>query len=367
MILIKKINAKLKKMKKIIYLIGVFGIVFIACNKNNDIVVSADDAPDIEVSFNTNLVEQEGSEDFLKTTGDYDRPTDCPAYITGIEITADNQAYHLIPDIVETYPFEDVDDGVTESITMTVKAGINHFSAVTTTNVDTTFNGRTQYFVPRLDHTLPEYDELIERAEFYGKELLEDDPEGSVYEGFPLHAVYATEQDVSQEISFTTNNPVDLDLLPQNGRVNIIMECNEESRNFLGFGVWTTLYDANDQVLTTIDDYWNKIDPGIPGDTRDEPDPIALFGVHSIDTTAAVWYFNMDQMIDGTYVNVKVAKRAQTSNTADDWVYILDEDIDVEQGKNITYLIYFNGELPVTASFSATMTPFSNTYGTTDL
>ena len=355
-------------MKKIIYLIGALIIVFTACNKNDGISIdNPDNVPSVEVAFSPTLVGgEENSESFLKST-DYDRPATAPAYITGIEITADNQAYHLVEDIVGTFLFEDTDDNIAEPMTMDVKAGINHFSAISTSDVDTIFWGHTQYFSPKLDITDPNYDELLERATFYGTELLKDSNlTNSTYDGYPLHALYATEQVVSQEISFTTNNPVDLDLLPQNGRVNVIMESNPESSN-LGFGVWTTLYAADSTQIFTTDNYNVKVDSLAQGDRFDYPDPIAQYGVHSIDTTAAVWVFNMDQMVDGTYINVQVAKRAKTSTTSDDWVYILDDNIDVEQRKNKTYLIYFNGESAVTAGFSATMTPFTNTYDTTEL
>ena len=195
-----------------------------ACN-NEEVQQPASEM--VEVTFNTNITTGSFSEDLIKTSTLYDRGT-APAYISGVNITADNQddlTYGTVDSTFNFVAFSDADgdgvhDGGTgEPLSMGVKHGSNLFEATSITD-------NSPVFLPLLDHFSTKLEPggtLEEKAIAYSAQLLID---------YPLYAKYTGE--TTQDIIILGQNNVGLSLAPVNGRVNIVFETEVDNGGTYG-------------------------------------------------------------------------------------------------------------------------------------
>ena len=91
------------------------------------------------------------------------------------------------------------------------------------------------------------------------------------------------------------------------------------------------------------------------------PDPV-ISSVTVLETNdfAGGFIFNQAEMIEGTYVNVKIEKAPRDNDTDDNWVPV-DSEINIftRPGANYTHLIRFDGEGTSEAGFGLTFNPIT--------
>ena len=377
-------------MKSKILFLSIFAVLFAACNNESDTLMPED--MKVQATFYTNL-ESGTSSSYFGTKTDVDRPDSAPVEITGITITADNTKLEgdwlqdangawyqtAYPDVVETFTFETVDDGTPEPITMEVGVGNTIFTAVSTTN-----STAGVFYEP--DFAAKQSGDLITRAQNYT---------GDLQTAQAIYVEYATQ--VYRNVQFNTNwfdnivangyslagvpagltleellvvrdvrndllefwysgyfalwpGYVDLHLSPRTGRTQIVFDSEVD----LQFQITAVLYDDNDTPDDDSDDV-------ILDDQKDaNGNQISLS--HSVLANASAIIFNTADMVDGTYVQVTVEKRA---TDADPWTEVpTDINIPTQAGHNVTGVINFTDEAVVNASLSLTYTPeFSDVNG----
>ena len=277
-----------------------------ACN-NEEVQQPASEM--VEVTFNTNITTGSFSEDLIKTSTLYDRGT-APAYISGVNITADNQddpTYGTVDSTFNFVDFEDSDgdgihDGATgEPLSMEVKYGSNQFKATCSTPVSLSiFEALDDHFPTKL---LPS-GTLEEKAIAYSAQLLID---------YPLYAKYTGE--TTQEIKLAGQNNVDLLLSPVNGRVNVIFETEIAANT--GAPYYLTVDLLNEQ--------------GTRIDGRSLP--------HTSVTTASAIIFNYGQEVyTGLTVDVDIWGIPNAPGNQTNVI-----EFPIEAGKNITHVVKYVG------------------------
>ena len=270
---------------------------------------------DVEVAFEAVLQDSEIS----SVKADYDRGV-APVYVSGLKITATNNTYTVYDAVDSTFMFADQAD-VENPMTMIVKPGQNQFDATSIATNDA-FTAVISSF-DRADQTLS----LEERVEAYADEFNIDD--------YPIFVEYSGS--TTADIEFTEDlNTVVLEMDPQQGRVNVVFEGEQD----LWYRLTSSLKDDAGSTIGTsseiiLQDY----------------------------TSACGFVFNEAAMTGGSTVNVVIEK----SPANDIWEYIDEVNISTQLGVNLTHLINFDGEETASTGFTVTFDPITDGTGITSI
>ena len=339
---------------KVLLLTMTIAAAFTACNQNDD-ESNRVEPEEVEISFTTEIQGGTDVENLKVADSEYDR-NDAPAYISGIEITADHVDFEPI---TEVFPFEDNEGDVNNPITMECYVGENNFSAVTTTEVNSFY----KEYLHKWDITVPDIPGIVypldltsqtyeERASKYSAVLTASDE---------IYADYETAQAQTENISFGTNS-INLTLTPTTGRTNLIFEQSAETQA-LSFRLKIGLYDDMTSPTDYSDDELISVDYDALDDGIDEtPTPGSPKGVYfdgsvqSQHDKASAFIFNLKEMVAGTYVKAEIEKYV-TGTT--DYISLGDVIVVTQTGKNVTHFIYLNAESFETSTITATISEFT--------